>query len=267
MRAGGALVRETRQAVDVLREQWTTVDGLRVCAQVGTSVAAEGSRPVVLVHGYAVASGYLLPTARDLAADHPVYVPDLPGSGKSDRPERVLELPELADALAGWMDANAVRTAAVLGQSFGCQIAAHLAVRRTDLVSALVLLGPTTDPAGRSLLRLIWRLLRDIVREHPKQLLIAARDYVRFGLRRALVTARIMLQDRIEEILPLVDVPVLVLRGEHDPIAPQAWVEQLAAAAPNGQWAEIPGGAHAVNFDEPDRLAAAVRRFLAERAV
>jgi pimeloyl-ACP methyl ester carboxylesterase len=64
-----------------------------------------------------------------------------------------------------------------------------------------------------------------------------------------------------------VDAPVLVVRGEHDPIASPEWVEGLAAVARDGAWAVIPDGAHAVNFDEPDRLAAAVRRFLAERAL
>ncbi|MDQ2682390.1 MAG: alpha/beta hydrolase [Chloroflexota bacterium] len=253
--------------MSTLREHWTTVDGLRVYAQVGTDYAGSAAHPIVLVHGYAVASGYLLPTARDLAAEHPVFVPDLPGSGKSDRPDRVLTLPELADALAAWVDANRIGEAVLLGQSFGCQIVAHFAVRRPDLVSALVLVGPTTDPAARSLPKLLWRLLKDIVREHPMELLIAARDYLRFGPRWALKTARIMLRDRIEEVLPRVDAPVLVVRGEHDPIASPEWVEGLAAVARDGAWAVIPDGAHAVNFDEPDRLAAAVRRFLAERAV
>ena len=43
--------------------------------------------PVVLVHGYGVSSAYLLPLARALAGRCAVYVPDLPGHGRSEDPE------------------------------------------------------------------------------------------------------------------------------------------------------------------------------------
>ena len=89
------------------------------------------------------------------------------------------------------------------------------------------------------------------------------RDYLQFGPGRMLATLRFMIDDRIEANLARMAAPVLVVRGEHDPIASLAWVEQAAAVAPRGEWAVVPDAAHAANYDEPDALAHLVRAFLA----
>ncbi len=106
----------------ILHEQWVTVDGVRVFSHVGTSASSVGAMPIVLVHGYGAASGYLLPTAEHLAPHHPVYVPDLPGWGKSDEPDHALDLAELADVLAGFIRVQQLSPVVLLGNSFGCQI-------------------------------------------------------------------------------------------------------------------------------------------------
>lgn len=106
--------------------------------------------PVVTVHGMVVSGRYMVPTAELLAPRHPVYVPDLPGFGKSEGPDRIPEVPGLADLLAKWMEAAGVERAALLGNSFGCQVAAELAARHPEIVEGLVLQGPTTDPRGRA---------------------------------------------------------------------------------------------------------------------
>jgi pimeloyl-ACP methyl ester carboxylesterase len=81
-------------------------------------------------------------TLRRLAPAFRVWAPDLPGFGDSDRPRRALDLAELADALAGWMDAVDLPRAALLGNSLGCQVIGHLANRGSVLVSGP---GPLTE--------------------------------------------------------------------------------------------------------------------------
>jgi pimeloyl-ACP methyl ester carboxylesterase len=80
------------------REAWTTLDGRPVFARVSAG-GAPGAVPVVCVHGLGVSGRYLMPTARELAADHPTFVPDLPGYGRSAKPPRPLDVPGLAAAL------------------------------------------------------------------------------------------------------------------------------------------------------------------------
>lgn len=248
-----------------LASVWTTLAGVRCHAVVSVKPAPADASPIVLVHGFAVSSRYMLPTARALAGRYPVFAPDLPGYGLSESTNRVLDVPALADLLATWLDRRKIRRASLVGNSFGCQIIADLAIRRPDLASRLVMIGPTVDSSARTMPRQIWRLARDLPREPLSLWFIQAIDYLRFGARWQWQTARAMLADRIEDKLPVIQVPVLVVRGEHDPIAPQPWGEYLARLAPSAAIAVVPGIGHAVNYSAPDALVALIEQLGAGR--
>jgi 2-hydroxy-6-oxonona-2,4-dienedioate hydrolase len=216
---------------------------------------APGSPRAVLVHGLGVSTRHLLPAVRAFAAVYEVWAPDLPGFGRSGRPPTALTVAGLAAALARWLEAVGVPgRSLVLGNSLGCQVAVELASARPQAVERLALVGPTVDPAARSLARQLARLLVDSTREPPALDLVVAMDYLRSGPVRTLTTARHMLAHRLEERLPLVAAPALVVRGARDPIAPQRWAERAAALLPDGRLAVVPGAAHAAHFSHPREL-------------
>jgi 2-hydroxy-6-oxonona-2,4-dienedioate hydrolase len=250
-----------------LASTWTTIAGVRCHAVISVRPAPDGAPVVVLVHGFAVSSRYMLPTAERLAGRFPVFAPDLPGYGLSEETRRVLDVPRLTDVLASWLDRRGISRAVVVGNSFGCQLVADLAIRRPDLVSHAVMIGPTADASARTMVQHIWRLARDLLHEPLELWFVQGIDYLRFGPRWQWKTALFMLGDRIEDKLPLLRMPVLVLRGEHDPIAPQDWVERLASLAPLGSVAVVPGVAHAVNYTAPEALVALIERFVGVNAV
>jgi 2-hydroxy-6-oxonona-2,4-dienedioate hydrolase len=231
-------------------------------ARVSVDLAPTRSLPIVLVHGIGVASRFMVPTAEVLAPYHRVYAPDLPGFGKSSKPAHVLNVAELADALAGWTRAIGLASAIFLGNSFGCQIVVELALRYPQLLERLVLQGPTMDPQARTAWRQIARLLRNSHHEPVSHGFISAREYPRCGLRRLMKTFRYALDDRIEEKLPRVRVPVLVVRGSKDPIVPQRWAEETVRLLPMGKLAVVPNAPHTVVYDAPLKLASVVEPFL-----
>src|SRR6476620_7295459 len=89
------------------------VGGLRMHARAATDAAHGVALPAVLVHGLVVSSRYMIPLAERLAERAQVYAPDLPGFGRSDHPDRPLDIAGLADALAGWMRAASISRAAL----------------------------------------------------------------------------------------------------------------------------------------------------------
>jgi 2-hydroxy-6-oxonona-2,4-dienedioate hydrolase len=231
-------------------------------ARVGGPPAHKNGAVVVLVHGQIISSLYMVPTAERLASQFRVLAPDLPGFGLSDKPRRILCVPELADALGAWMDAIELGRAALVANSLGCQIAVDLAVRRPELVHALVLAGPSVDRHARTASAQIVRWLRDWPGERPSLALAHLRDFAHAGLRRSLGTFRCTLADRIEEKLPLVQAPTLVVRGTRDTIVPQAWAEEVTRLLPNGRLILIPGGPHCVNYSTPATFSNIISSFL-----
>jgi len=217
---------------------------------------------VVLVHGLVVSSRYMIPTAERLAPDYRVFVPDLPGFGRSEGPRRVLDVAGLSDALSAWMGAVGLEHAALVGNSLGCQVIAEMAVRHPGRVGRAVLQGPTMDPKGRSVFRQAGRFLLDVPREPPSLVPIELLDLLSAGARRAWRTLRYALEDRIEEKLPYVRVPTLVVRGSRDPIATQRWAKEATRLLPMGRLCVIPGAAHAANYGWDADFAHIVREFL-----
>ena len=225
---------------------------------------SHAGRAVVLVHGLVVSGRYMVPTAERLARDYRVFAPDLPGFGRSQNPPRVLDVAGLSDALSAWMGAMGLGRAALVGNSMGCQVVADLAVRHPDRVARVVLQGPTMDPSGRSVPRQVGRFLIDATREPPSLLPIELLDFLRAGPLRAWRTFRYALDDPIEERLPRVRVPALVVHGARDPIAPRRWAGEAAGLLPMGRLSVIPGAAHATNYGWADEFARVIREFLEE---
>jgi 2-hydroxy-6-oxonona-2,4-dienedioate hydrolase len=258
-----------RAAPDVdlaaIESRWYRVRALRMHARVGAASVPAGRPPVILVHGLVVSSRYMRPLIQHLGRHFPVLAPDLPGFGWSDKPRRVLSLAELAEALGAWMAAAGLERAALLGNSLGCQIAVELARRQPERVPALVLQGLTIDPKGRTFWQTFVRNLMKMRLEGGVGL-GPILDHLQAGPRRAALTTRHMLNHPIEDKLPQVTQPALVVRGARDPIVPQRWAEETARRLPAGRLLVIPGAAHTMVTTHPLELTRVARPFLIEAA-
>ena len=242
-----------------MSELWLDVAGARMHAR----LLGEGP-PVVLLHGYGVSGTYMLPLARQLATSFRVLVPDLPGQGKSEPRPGLRSVSELADAFAAWLEAAELERPAVVANSLGCQVVTELAARAPGLVGPLTLVGPTIDPARRQGRHQLFAALRDSAREPVRLLAIAASDDLGAGMRQLVVTARAAFDDRIEERLPFVEQPAVVVRGGDDRFVSAEWAEQVTALLPDGRLVVVPGEPHAVHFTQPATVAGVVRELLAE---
>jgi pimeloyl-ACP methyl ester carboxylesterase len=143
----------------------------------------------------------------------------------------VLSIPELANALAAWMEAAGLPRASPIGNSLNCEILVKLALRHPGRVERPVLQGPTPEPGARTARQQLARYAVTGFFKRAPLGWVSLWDYTRCGLRRMVGTFRDMLDDRIEEKLPRVTVPALVICGTRDRIVSQAWAERSSAAA------------------------------------
>lgn len=237
-----------------LESTWTAVGGVRLHARQAVEMAPSDRPPLVLVHGVAVSSRNMAPSAVAFAPHVPVHAPDLPGHGRSDDADHVLATEELADVLAEWMRATGISPANLLGNSFGCQVAAEAAARHPELVARLVLQGPTTDPRARSYPRQVVRWVRNGRLEGATQSEVTMKDWRDAGLGVLLLTFRHCVRHRIEDVLPDIAAPTLVVRGERDPIVPQRWAEEATSLLRDGRLAVMPRASHTITSTRPDDL-------------
>jgi 2-hydroxy-6-oxonona-2,4-dienedioate hydrolase len=255
-------VSRPERADDGLRDQWTVVAGLPMFARVSSVPVAPNAPAVVMVHGLIVSGRYMIPTAKRLGRHCRVYVPDLPGYGHSAKPARFLDVPGLADALAGWMQAVGLPRAVLLGNSFGCQIVVDFAARYPERVERAVLVGPTTDPHARTAHQQIAHWLLNLPGEPPSLGLVVARDVWDMGARRALATFGFMLRDNVAAKLARVQAPTLVVRGGRDTSVPQRWCEEATRLLPRARLVVIPGAAHTLNYNSPKKLLRVILPFI-----
>jgi pimeloyl-ACP methyl ester carboxylesterase len=225
-------------------------------------MTGRGAPPLLCVPGLGLDATAWHPTIRALRQrQEPKLVAQLPGYGVRPEGEDDLRPATLGARLAAEWLADLSAPTGLLGHSASCQIVARAAGLVPDRVSALVLVGPTTDPRAASWPRMAQRWVRTALWERPGQLPVLARTYSRTGLlwmARAMDAAR---REDVRESLREVDCPVVVARGRHDRICPADWAEEVVAAAPAGSRTVTLGrGAHMVPLTHGDLLAAAVRQ-------
>jgi len=107
-------------------------------------LVAGAGEPLVLVHGLGGAAANWLALAPLLLAGRRLVVPDLPGHGASEPLPAAPNLDAYADRIALLLE----EPAAVVGHSLGGAIGLRLAIRRPELVSALVLAGAAGISSG-----------------------------------------------------------------------------------------------------------------------
>ncbi|MGW5361170.1 alpha/beta fold hydrolase [Actinopolymorpha pittospori] len=224
-----------------------------------SSVSSLGAgSDVVLVPGLAV-SRYLQATHEMLAADGPVHLAQLPGTGEAaDPPRRGVGLATDVLAVTTWIRSHLDGPVLLVGHSYGSQVVSRVATALPDQVRAVVLASPTIDPAYRPLPALLSRFVRE-ARHTPIRLgRLQLGEQRRAGVRRMLAMVRSMLKDDLEESIQRLDVQVTVVRAELDDLSTRAWARHLADR-PGGEFVEVAGASHAFPFDHPDALVHAVR--------
>lgn len=236
------------------------VNGLKIHMRVSENPSAK--TPIILVHGLAVSSRYMEPLANELASNCNVITPDFPGHGRSTKPKRVLTIRQQADFLADLINKLHIKKAVLLGNSFGCQIVVDFAVRYPEMVTHIILAGPTMDTKDRNFIEQTTRLFMDMFREPISYIPVILRESFDVGLHRILKNTDYSLDDSIEKKLPKIVVPTLVIRGERDPIVPQRWADSIASLVPTSANVVIPNAGHVINYNSPKKFAKHVSEFL-----
>lgn len=104
----------------------------------------EKGAPVILIHGLADGRVSWSQVAPQLAKKgYRVYVPELRGNGKTDKPieESAYSIKELAKDIAAFIDKLELNKPHIVGHSFGSFVAQELSISYADKIGSITLIG------------------------------------------------------------------------------------------------------------------------------
>jgi len=242
-----------------------------------------------MLHGWAMSSAVFSEIASLLGRNYRVLCPDLPGHGASD-PLPEFSLCAMVEHLSSWMAQLALPATAVLGWSFGGQLALEMALQCPEQVQSLLLVSTTPKfcqsadwPHGlpQTQLRLLGRNLE---RAYEKslgdffQLQFVGEELSRERLREilhfAVRTAALPEPQTARETLALLGVsdlrnrlgaiqqPTRIFHGDLDQIIPLGAGRFLAEQIPGASICTLPGIGHAPFLSAPEQLASQWNDFL-----
>jgi pimeloyl-ACP methyl ester carboxylesterase len=253
-------------------------------------VIDSGRGPSVLfVHGQPGLAGDWDQVRLPLAADHRTLAVDRPGYGATGGPP--LTMAANAELLAELLVVQGAAPATVVGHSYGGGIAILMAARHPELVSGLVLVGSVGRADSVSmvdhLLALPWAgeaitaaglvtlgrflpRLRDLASHVPGRRLdwleasLPDRHDLEVGrrIRRSFVfEQRTLIHEigAIEEALPEIAAPTVVITGTWDVVVPASVAATVAAAISGSELIAVARTGHFVPRDAPGVVQRAVR--------
>lgn len=273
--------------------------GREAAAAGGTFYLEAGDGPtVLLLHGLGATNASMLTTLWDLARDHHVIAPDLPGFGDSAKPLRSYDAPFYGAWVLELMDELGIERAHAVGNSLGGRVAIESALQAPDRLDRLALLAPSPAFIRRREFTRLVKLLRPemalvplpishrrvvgsikalFARPHrlPDQWYEAAADeFLRvFSSPRGRIAffsaaRQIYLEepygdrgfwDRLQGLTR----PSLFVWGARDWLVPPRFARHVERAVPDASSVVLADCGHVPQFELPDRTHGIVREFLA----
>jgi pimeloyl-ACP methyl ester carboxylesterase len=255
---------------------WT--DSTMEAAGTKLHVARAGKgRPVLVLH-HETGTLDRLPFYDALAAHHDVLVPHHPGYSKSQRPDWMRSVRDIAVIYRGLLADLALRDAALVGLGFGGWIAAEMASMAPADLSRLTLVGAMgIKPPQGDILDLAITGYVDYARAgfHDQK----AFDRV-YGAEPSVdqlemwdicreMSFRIawkpyMYSQTLPHLLGAVRVPALVVWGDDDKVVPRSAAASYVKALPNAKLEIVKAAGHCVDMEQPEALAKLITDFIAQ---
>lgn len=230
---------------------------------------------VVLLHGWGASSQSLAPLGAALADSFRVLALDLPGFGWSAAPPVAWGIADYAGHVERLLHETGIRGAALMGHSFGGRIAITLAAKQPLLVSRLVLAASAgirprrrTGYYVRVTTAKLTRWFFSLPGWGATGQYMISRVSGRFGSRDYLAAGRMrptlvkVVNEDLTPLLPVIQVPTLILWGDQDQEVPRSAMETMAAKIPNARLIVFEGAGHFPFLDVPEKFFGAMQEFL-----
>ncbi len=243
--------------------------------------------PLLFVHGFPLDHTMWSAQIDHFAKTHTVIAPDLRGFGQSEVVDGPVTMQTYADDLAALLDAmNITDPVHLCGLSMGGYIAWAFVERYRDRLASLILCDTraTADNTAAQKTReltalrvlkegsdflasdLIDKLFVKQTREQRPEIIEQTKQVIRSTDPTTIAASSRAMGARpdVSDRLPSIDLPTLILVGEHDAISPPSEMRDIATAMPHATYVEIKAAGHMSPLERPEPVNAAIEHFLLE---
>jgi pimeloyl-ACP methyl ester carboxylesterase len=240
-------------------DTYVEVDGCRTHLRRGGT-----GEPLLFLHGASGAPA-IMPFMEKLAQRFDVLVPEHPGWGKSDEPEWLENIHDVAYFYLDFLKGLGLSRVTIVGSSMGGWIAMEMAVRDTSRMKSLVLVSPAGIAAPGVLPADIFlmppeELIKNLfVDEKLVQARLSAPVDVDETLKNRHTTARLAWEPRLHDpFLPKwlhrIDVPVKIIWGQQDRILPVGFVAEYRRLLPAAEIKILENCGHLPHAEKVDEF-------------
>jgi pimeloyl-ACP methyl ester carboxylesterase len=159
-------------------------------------------------------------------------------------------------------DALGLARAAWIGHSISAQVCLAIAAFRPDLVTRLVLIGPTGGAPRARRVRQAAGIAREAARAPLRTIAAVAADYLRTSPRRYIAFWLAAGRDDALAHARRVTCPTLVVIGTQDPVVSADAIARLVGALPRARLIHVPAAGHALPHEDPAAMHRVVLPFL-----
>lgn len=227
-----------------------------------------GGPPLLLLPSMLVLARSYDWLARRLRTRRRVLRLHMPGTADAGPVASPWSFEDYAGHVEAFLDSAGLGPLPVIGHSNSAVPALHLAARRPDLVSHLVLVGPVGGAGPRPMLAVLAGRAFDAILEHRLTLWgfwQPLLNLVRHP-RNTLNQVRLAAAADVRPLAARVRIPTLLAWGARDHTMPPApGLPELRRAIPHAHVYVSAGGSHDWLVDHPAEFAAALERFLSHR--
>lgn len=243
-----------------------------------------GNGKVILLHGWGCDMSMMQPVADALKDEHQVMLVDFPGHGKSGRPPEPWGVPEYAACLTQLLDQTGFKPCSVIAHSFGCRVAAWIAVNEPAYFQKMIFTGaagirpkPTKESERRSAaFKRLKRYCNEVGKipmmkktaerwEEKLRRKYGSRDYNALDEEMRKTFVKIISRD-LSDLYPQIRQSTLLIWGDADTETPLWMAKEMEKTIPDAGLVILEGGSHFAYLEQIHRFNMIARHFLKEEA-
>lgn len=268
--------------------RWMGVDGVDVHYRVAGKPAESSLPPLLLLHGWLGSSYEYVPVMGTLSDGLSSIAPDLPGHGLSQKAGIVFDTDYYMEFLSDFLAELGIPRVVLVGSSMGGGIAVHFAVTHPRMVERLILLdpdglrgeegflgfirqiGPLIDLGMRLTNRFTIRFFSKLQVFHDRS--VVTKEYVDAVAANCLtpagrsaqaqITKDVLGSAPVDDLLPKITKPTLVIWGEEDRLLQPKWAQEYLRRISDARLAIVAESGHIPHMEAPQTVAGLIEEFV-----